>query len=100
MKKYFTFENSEIIVALSFTVIFILGMGVVIYEKVNAQSYIEPYQNPLFDKIDPATGFKIPKNNKAPKEYTQLQNDMTMLYGRLDYIVNQLNQLQDTCSIR
>jgi len=75
----------------------ILGLTLTIGSYAIAQSYIEPYQNPLFDKIDPATGLKMPKDAKAPKEYTQLQNDMTMLYGRLDYIVNQLNQLQNTC---
>jgi len=76
----------------------LIGIGITITGTILAQSVIEPYQNPLFDKIDPATGLKLPKDDKAPKEYTQLQNDMTMLYGRLDYIVNQLNQLQDTCA--
>lgn len=75
-------------------------MLLTLYSVYTAKAEIEPYQNPLFDKIDPATGLKLPKDNKAPKEYTQLQNDMTMLYGRLDYIVNQLNQLQDTCAIK
>lgn len=76
----------------------LIGIGITLSGTILAQTFIEPYQNPLFDKIDPATGLKLPKDTKAPKEYTQEQNDMTMLYGRLDYIVNQLNQLQDTCS--
>lgn len=65
-----------------------------------AQKAIMPFLNPVFDKIDPMSGLKVPEDSKAPKEYTQQQHDMTMLYGRLDYIVEQLNQLQGKCAKR
>lgn len=86
MKKYIV----GVVVGIITTLIFLYASGALAQIKVQT--------NPLFDPIDPTTGEKLPKDAKAPKTYTQAENDFTMVYGRLDFIVKQLNELQNTCA--
>lgn len=66
-----------------------LGIGIAFAGSVLAQG-LTPYINPLFKDvpIDSKTG--LPLNGVSQRE-----NDMTMLYGRLDYISKQIKDLQD-----
>lgn len=108
---------------LQFLGVFLLALAIIFVGyssyKASAQA-VPPFQvNPLFSSaaIDQATGGAITavlssgltsglvsdvgtSTIVAPAPaptYTELQYDMTVLYGRLDYISNQLADLQNKC---
>lgn len=77
---------------------FIAGVVLAVSGSALAKGIIGPYMNPLFAPIDEITGEVYAE--KGSVVYDQRQKDLTIIYGRLDYMVNQLNQLQNTCSKR
>lgn len=77
MKHFFSGIFLGVIVSLFFSSYF--------FSDAQERSVIE-YRNALFDPIP------------ASSTISQRQRDMTLLYGRLDYMVQQLSQLQETCA--
>jgi len=92
-------QPSSRVSQIEFWVVFLIPLILFLFAlwqiQTSSASGIEIKTNPLFDKINTTTGEKLATDDKTPKVYTQQQNDMTMLYGKLENISQQIKELQD-----
>lgn len=76
---------------IEFWVFALIAFFLIFIGIVNAQE-IKFKTNPIFTDIETDI-----KTNELFNGATNRERDMTLLYGKLDYIINRINELQSVC---